>query len=104
MKGIITRVADKGITLSASNAALDVVLSESHNPLYGARSIRRWLQKNVMTKLSEMLFKGEIDVNTTIIIDASEDKKDLKYQVVKNAVLCLARRRDKMPIVEIPSD
>jgi len=33
MKGIIARAADKGITLSASDAALDVVLSESHNPV-----------------------------------------------------------------------
>ncbi|CAN6278759.1 unnamed protein product [Urochloa humidicola] len=104
MKGIIARAADKGITLSASDAALDVVLSESHNPLYGARPIRRWLQKNVMTKLSEMLFKGEIDVDTTVIIEASEDKKDLKYEVVENMSERQARRQDKMPLVEILSD
>ncbi|CAN6231941.1 unnamed protein product [Urochloa humidicola] len=104
MKGIIARAGDKGITLSASDAALDVVLSESHNPLYGARPIRRWLQKNVMTKLSEMLFKGEIDVDTTVIIEASDDKKDLKYDVVENMSEHQDRRRDKMPVVEILSD
>ncbi|KAL6634505.1 hypothetical protein ACP70R_027176 [Stipagrostis hirtigluma subsp. patula] len=92
MKGIIARLADKGIILSASDAALDVVLSESHNPLYGARPIRRWLQKHVMTKLSEMFFKGEVDVDSTVMIDASEHKKDLKFQVFK------------MPFMEIPSD
>ncbi|WVZ75133.1 hypothetical protein U9M48_023220 [Paspalum notatum var. saurae] len=101
MKSIIARAADKGITLSTSSAALDVILSESHNPVYGARPIRRWLQKNVMTKLSEMLFKGEIDSDTAVVIDASEDKKGLKYEVAKNV---LKRRRDKMPIVEIHSD
>ncbi|PVH66478.1 hypothetical protein PAHAL_1G257600 [Panicum hallii] len=104
MKGIIARAADKGITLSASDAALDVVLSESHNPLYGARPIRRWLQKNVMTRLSEMLFRGEIDVDTTVIIEASEDQKDLKYEVVKNTSKRQARRQDKMPLVETPCD
>ncbi|TVU29821.1 hypothetical protein EJB05_21408 [Eragrostis curvula] len=103
MKGIIARVADSGIILSASDAALDVVLSESHNPLYGARPIRRWLQKNVMTKLSEMLVKGEVNADTSIIIDASEDKKDLKYLVVNNnAAERLARRLDKMPVFDIP--
>ena len=82
MQGIIARLAEKGINIIASEAVLDVVLSESHNPvsmipsflltymtvvhflliiylhlpqLYGARPIRRWLQKNVMTKLAEML-------------------------------------------------
>ncbi|KAL6899173.1 hypothetical protein ACP4OV_005831 [Aristida adscensionis] len=103
MKGIIARVADKGITLSASDAALDVVLSKSHNPLYGARPIRRWLQKNVMTKLCELLVKGDVDADTTIDIDASEDKEDLKYDVV-NAAVRLARRLEKMPIVDYPSD
>ena len=67
--------------------------------LYGARPIRRWLQKNVMTKLAEMLIKGEIDGETTVIIDASEDKKDLKYKVVKNA-----RTLGKRPLMEISSD
>jgi len=33
MKGIIARAANKGITLSASDAALDVVLSESDDPV-----------------------------------------------------------------------
>ncbi|XP_025821519.1 chaperone protein ClpB1-like [Panicum hallii] len=99
LKGIIDRLAEKGINIYASEAVLDVVLSESHNPLYGARPIRRWLQKNVMTKLAEMLFKGEIDGKTTVIIDASEDKKDLKYKVVKNA-----RTLEKRPLMEISSD
>ncbi|CAO2039112.1 unnamed protein product [Urochloa humidicola] len=104
MKGIIARLADKGINLSASDAALDVVLSESHNPLYGARPIRRWLQKNVMTKLSEMLVKGEVDADTSIIIDASKDKKDLKYEVVKNAAVPQASRLGKMTAMEMSCD
>ena len=88
MKAIIARLAEKGINIIASEAVLDVVLSESHNPvsmipsflltymtvvrflliiylhlpqLYGARPIRRWLQKNVMTKLAEMLVTQELD-------------------------------------------
>ncbi|TVU29820.1 hypothetical protein EJB05_21407 [Eragrostis curvula] len=103
MRSIVAGLADKGITLSASDAALDIVLSESENPLYGARPIRRWLQKNVVTKLAEMLVKGEVDADTNIIIDASEDGKGLKYEVVKNVTTTLlACCQDKMPIVDIP--
>ena len=88
MQGIIAHLAEKGINIIASEAVLDIVLSESHNPvsmipsflltymtvvrflliiylhlpqLYGARPIRRWLQKNVMTKLAEMLVTQELD-------------------------------------------
>jgi hypothetical protein len=57
-----------------------------------------------MTRLSEMLFRGEIDVDTTVIIEASEDQKDLKYEVVKNTSKRQARRQDKMPLVETPCD
>lgn len=55
--------------------------------MYGARPIRRWLQKNVMTKLSEMLIKGEIDAASAVSIDATVDKKALRYEVTKRAAL-----------------
>ncbi|KAF7021592.1 LOW QUALITY PROTEIN: hypothetical protein CFC21_034511 [Triticum aestivum] len=73
MKGVAARVANKGISLHASDAALD---------MYGARPIRRWVQKNVMTAISEMLVKGEAGEGSTISIDATDDKKGLKYEVV----------------------
>ncbi|CAL4887505.1 unnamed protein product [Urochloa decumbens] len=83
MKGIIAGVADKGISLSTSDDALDVILSESYNPMCGARPIGRWVQKNVITKLSDMLIKGEVDAGSTISIEAIDDKKTLKYEVTK---------------------
>ncbi|CAN6244583.1 unnamed protein product [Urochloa humidicola] len=89
MKGIIAATADNGISLSTSDDALDVILSESYNPMYGARPIRRWVQKNVMTKLSDMLIKGEVDAGSTISIEveAIDDKKALKYEVTKKPEL-----------------
>ncbi|KAI4970333.1 hypothetical protein ZWY2020_001247 [Hordeum vulgare] len=82
MKSIVTRVASKGICLFASDAALEVVLSELYNPMYGARSLRRWLLKNVMTDLSEMLVNGQVIEGSSISIDAANDKR-LKSKVVK---------------------
>ncbi|KAM0895274.1 hypothetical protein ACQ4PT_023930 [Festuca glaucescens] len=83
MKAVVATVANKGIFLHASDAALDVIFSESYEPMYGARPIRRWLQKNVMTVISEMLVKGEAAEGSTISINASDDNKGLKYEVVK---------------------
>uniref|UniRef100_A0A453H757 ATP-dependent Clp protease ATP-binding subunit clpC n=1 Tax=Aegilops tauschii subsp. strangulata TaxID=200361 RepID=A0A453H757_AEGTS len=83
MKSIMARVATKGISLSVSDAALDTILSESYTPTYGARPIRRWMQKNVMTTLSKMLVKGEAGEGSTICIEATDDNKGLKYEVVK---------------------
>lgn len=87
MKSIMARVATKGISLSVSDAALDTILSESYSPIYGARPIRRWMQKNVLTTLSKMLVKGEASEGSTICIEATDDKKFLKYEVVKEVSL-----------------
>jgi ATP-dependent Clp protease ATP-binding subunit ClpA len=49
--------------------------------MYGARPIRRWIEKNVMTMLCEMLVKEEAMEGSTISIDGTDDKKSLKYEV-----------------------
>ncbi|KAM0875540.1 hypothetical protein ACQ4PT_036753 [Festuca glaucescens] len=86
MKSVVARVAAKGISLSASDAALDVILSKSYNPMYGARPIRRWVQENVVTAISEMLVRGEAGAGSTISIDAMDDMKGLKYEVAREVV------------------
>ncbi|KAM0850839.1 hypothetical protein ACQ4PT_052800 [Festuca glaucescens] len=79
MKNVIAKVANKGISLSVSDDALDTILSVSYNPMYGARPIKRWVQKNVMTMLSKMLVKGEASEGSTIRIEARDDQKGLEY-------------------------
>ncbi|KAF0934264.1 hypothetical protein E2562_023625 [Oryza meyeriana var. granulata] len=101
MKCVVASVADKGVSLLASDDALDVILSESYNPMYGARPVRRWLQKNVMTKLSEMLITGEAGKGSTVSIDATDDKKGLNFLVLEKKVVAL---RGKGPVEESPSD
>uniref|UniRef100_A0ACD5WB07 Uncharacterized protein n=1 Tax=Avena sativa TaxID=4498 RepID=A0ACD5WB07_AVESA len=86
MKSVMAKVANKGISLKVSDAALDTILSESYDPMYGARPIRRWVQKNVMTILSKMLVNGEASEGSTIRIEAMDDKKGLEYEVLKQKV------------------
>ena len=54
---------------------------------YGARPIRRWLEKRVVTALSNMLVNEEIDENSTVYIDAADNKKKLMYRIEKNGGL-----------------
>ncbi|XP_074569105.1 chaperone protein ClpB1-like [Curcuma longa] len=72
MKDVAVRLAG-GVTLEVTDAALDIVLSD-YDLVYGARLIRRWLEKKVVTHLSRMLIKGEIDEHTTVYIDAERKK------------------------------
>ncbi|CAK9147976.1 unnamed protein product [Ilex paraguariensis] len=76
LKDIARRLAKRGI-------ALAVVLAQSYDPVFGARPIRRWLEKKVVTELSKMLVREEIDENSTAYIDADPDRKELTYPVQK---------------------
>ncbi|XBI76392.1 hypothetical protein VPH35_069635 [Triticum aestivum] len=84
INNVISTVASKGVAVHATDAALDVILSESHDPVDGARPIRRWVQNHVTTILSDMLVDGEACAGSTISIDAAaDDKRGLTFQVLK---------------------
>lgn len=103
MKDVAVRLAERGIALAVTDAALDVVLSESYDPIFGARPIRRWLEKRVVTELSRMLIKEEIDESSTVYIDAAKGKKDLSFRVEKNGGMVDASTGKKTDIlIEIP--
>ncbi|TYI35660.1 hypothetical protein ES332_A03G091000v1 [Gossypium tomentosum] len=70
MMDVTSRLGERGIALAVEDSALDYILAESCDPVYGARPIRRWLEKKVVTELSRMLVKEEIDENSTVYIDA----------------------------------
>ncbi|KAL2482377.1 Chaperone protein ClpB1 [Forsythia ovata] len=104
LKDVASRLAERGIALGVTEAAVDVILAESYDPVYGARPIRRWLEKRVVTELSKMLVKEEIDENSTVFIDAALDGKELTYRVEKNGGLVNAATGEKSDIlIHIPN-
>jgi len=69
---IVDRVAQQGIKIKITPAAIDVVAKAGFDPEYGARPIRRALQTEVEDRLSESLLTGEIKVNDQVTIGASK--------------------------------
>ncbi|TYI72715.1 hypothetical protein E1A91_D07G079300v1 [Gossypium mustelinum] len=104
MKDVAVRLAERGIALAVTDAALDYILAESYDPVYGARPIRRWLEKRVVTELSRMLVKEEIDENSTVYVDASPKRNELVYRVEKNGGLVNAATGQKSEVlIQIPN-
>ncbi|CAN6350441.1 unnamed protein product [Urochloa humidicola] len=105
MKDVAVRLAERGIALAVTDAALDVILSLSYDPVYGARPIRRWIEKRVVTQLSRMLIQEEIDENCTVYIDAAAAAKDeLAYKVDRSGGLVNAETGQKSDIlIQVPS-
>jgi ATP-dependent Clp protease ATP-binding subunit ClpB len=105
MKDVAVRLAERGIALAVTDAALDVILSLSYDPVYGARPIRRWIEKQVVTQLSKMLIQEEIDENSTVYIDAAARKDELDYKVDRSGGLVNAVTGQKSDIlIQVPSN
>ncbi|XP_044947149.1 chaperone protein ClpB1-like [Hordeum vulgare subsp. vulgare] len=64
--------------------------------VYGARPIRRWIEKRVVTQLSKMLIQEEIDKNCTVYINAA-NKDELAYRVDRTGGLVNAETGQSMP-------
>ncbi|XP_010276256.1 PREDICTED: chaperone protein ClpB1 [Nelumbo nucifera] len=105
MRDVASRLAERGVALAVSDSALDIVLAASYDPVYGARPIRRWLEKKVVTELSKMLIREEIDENSTVYIDAGPGGKELIYRVERNGGLVNATTGQKSDIlIQIPNE
>ncbi|KAF6991146.1 hypothetical protein CFC21_008259 [Triticum aestivum] len=103
MKDVAVRLAERGVALAVTDAALDVILSLAYDPVYGARPIRRWIEKRVVTQLSKMLIQEEIDENCTVYIDAA-NKDELAYRVDRSGGLVNAETGQRSDIlIQVPN-
>ncbi|HCN13326.1 MAG TPA: ATP-dependent chaperone ClpB [Alistipes sp.] len=72
--GIVGRMlADNGIRLEYTDAAREWIASAGYDPLYGARPVKRTIQRYVVNDLSKRILAGEVDRSKPIRIDAADD-------------------------------
>lgn len=82
---IVARMAEQGIQLKITPSAIDVIGKAGFDPEYGARPIRRALQREIEDKLSEALISGQVQIGDAVTIGASKGNitltvKDSKTQ------------------------
>ena len=82
-KLIIKRLADQEIHLKITPSAIDVIGKAGFDPEYGARPIRRALQKEVEDRLSEALLSGMIHLGDHVTIGAKKGKITLSVKEPK---------------------
>ena len=71
---------NKDITLNVSKEAKEYILEKGTDIKYGARPLRRAIQKHIEDELSEMILKGELSDGKTVEVDLTEDNT-LKFDV-----------------------
>ena len=68
------RLADKEISISLTEAAKNYVVEGGYDPTYGARPLKRYLQKNVETLAARLMLEGNVGAQDRITIDAADVK------------------------------
>ncbi|WP_297974410.1 ATP-dependent chaperone ClpB, partial [uncultured Capnocytophaga sp.] len=71
--GIIKLVARENIVLEATPEAIDYLVERGYDPQFGARPVKRVLQKEVMNALSKEILKGNIKAGSLILIDSFDN-------------------------------
>ena len=79
MKEIQERLSEHNITVQLSAAARSWLAKEGYDPAFGARPLRRALQKHVESPLSMKLLAGEFPGGATVLVDVDEKKNVLTF-------------------------
>ncbi len=72
------RLADKDLHLVLTDEAKKFVADNGYDPIYGARPLKRYLQKNVETLVAKIILQGDVNMGDTITVDAQDGKLIIK--------------------------
>ncbi|WP_142785767.1 ATP-dependent chaperone ClpB [Changchengzhania lutea] len=73
LKGITKTIAQQGITFDATAEAIAYLAAKGYNPEYGARPVKRVIQKKVLNALSKEILSGKVSTDSIILLDAFDD-------------------------------
>ena len=81
VKDINLRLADREISIEITPKAEKYIVEEGYDPVYGARPLKRFVQKHVETLAAKMILADKVAAKDTIFIDFDEEKQELTARV-----------------------
>ena len=73
VKDLEKRLEDKHLTLELTNKAKDYIIENGYNPIYGARPLKRFMQKSIETLIARKILEQKIHPNQKITIDFDKE-------------------------------
>jgi len=73
LKNLVKLVGENGINLEFSDYAIDYLAENGYDPQYGARPLKRLIQKEIVNKLSKKILAADIDKNRPVLIDVFDN-------------------------------
>lgn len=75
------RLKERRIAVLATPAAKDFVLEQGYDPDYGARPLKRWIEKNIVTEISRLLISGALSEECELTVHVNSAKTKLNFTV-----------------------
>jgi ATP-dependent Clp protease ATP-binding subunit ClpB len=73
LQGLKNLVAQSGINVEFSDYAIDYLAEHGYDPQFGARPLKRLIQKEIVNQLSKKILSGEVDKTKTVLIDVFDN-------------------------------
>lgn len=80
LKGVTKMLAQQGITFDATPEAVHYLADKGYNPEYGARPVKRVIQKEVLNALSKEILAGKVTTDSIILLDAFDEELVFRNQ------------------------
>ncbi len=77
LKGLLKRVNELGYQVHVSDAAREFLTEKGYDPQYGARPLKRAIQKYLEDELAEVIIKGEIPEGSTLEVECDKENDRL---------------------------
>ena len=79
-KKLIDRLQEKGITLKLDKAARELLMDKGYDPNYGARPMRRAVERYLEDPLAEAILRGDVKAGDTVSVVTKADSKELNFE------------------------
>jgi len=80
MKRLLDRLADRHITLELSDRAKTHLVETGYDPSYGARPLKRAIQREIENPLGRMLLEGKVRDGQTVVVDYDSARGQLTFK------------------------
>ena len=84
---VVKKMAKEKVQLSASKEAIEWMTEQGYDPQFGARPIKRVMQRTILNELSKKLLAGEVSQNTNLVLDVFDDKIVLRKPIKEEEVV-----------------
>ena len=73
VRGLLRRLEDRKIHVELTDAAKDFIVSEGYDPMYGARPLKRTIQRRVLDPLAMRVLEGEFHEGDRVVVDVGDN-------------------------------